>query len=198
MRSNKVNLIFLLVVVAVYCFVMIGCSGNSSVSDISTSTTSTTTTTTQSADISFNTAFRTTTSTTTTTTTTTSTTLMKSTGNLTLIASYLPKQPKVGELVTFSFIMDDPDASVDYVCGNSDYGFYMYLDHIPCPTRGCYGQDIGKVYSPVHGHREWTQTITYTQPGNYTAQFYKRSGDWSGCNPYGDDVTLSLPVVVSP
>jgi hypothetical protein len=142
---------------------------------------------------------RTTTSSPTTTTTTTTTTIMTSTGNLTLTASFLPKQPKAGELVTFSFVMDDPDASVDYVCGNSYYGYFpFYIAHMPCPPRVCWGQDIGKVYSPVHGHSEWTQTTTYKDPGTYTAIFSKRSGDLSGCNPYGDDVTLSLPVVIYP
>ena len=129
---------------------------------------------------------------------TTTTTSGISTGNLTFTGSFSPVQPKVGEPVTFSFVKDDPDASVDYVCGQWSYGTSEFFDHIPCQPRGGICPNTGTVYTPVHGHREWTDSYTYTKPGTYIAQFTTRSGDLYGCNPYSDDASLTLEVVVTP
>jgi uncharacterized protein YfdQ (DUF2303 family) len=98
----------------------------------------------------------------------------------------------------FSFVKDDPDASIDYVCGMWSYGTNEFIDHIPCPARSSNCLNTGTVFAPVHGHREWTTTYTYTKPGTYTAQFSTRSGDFLGCNPYSDDAYLTLAVTVTP
>jgi len=120
------------------------------------------------------------------------------TGNLTFTGSFSPRNPRAGETVTFSFVKDDPDASIDYVCGYWDYGDpdQGYIDHINCAASCNQAPNPGQAFMPVHGHREWTTTYTYKTPGTYRTGFTTRSGDLFGCNPNGDDASLSLEVVV--
>jgi hypothetical protein len=82
------------------------------------------------------------------------------------------------------------------VCGNTSYGTDEYIVHLPCPPPGemCDGFVAPE---PVHGHREWTSTYTYAEPGTYEATFSTKSGDANGCDPNGDEAILIVTVKIT-
>jgi hypothetical protein len=118
----------------------------------------------------------------------------QTTGNLRFTAQYSPTHPRAGEAVIFQFVEDDPDAPVAYVCGFSTFG--DGFGGLGCPQRGtrC---DPASIYESLHGHAEQTSTHTYAMPGSYSLRFAFRSGDFFGCNPYGEDASLSFTIDVA-
>ena len=119
---------------------------------------------------------------------------------LTVNVTYAPVSPRAGEEVTFTVIVEDPDARVMRNFNNRrDYGDGVVDDAPPFPA-SC-GQAFGPWTPPVKVPDRLTTTFqhVYTRAGTYTASFsFESTSGCVGGDPYGSRATGSVTVDVAP
>jgi hypothetical protein len=118
---------------------------------------------------------------------------------LTIDVSSSPEAPRVGDTVTFTVRVTDPDHIVTGNCTEVDLGVNgTFVPHgcVPPPCPAAHGP-----WSPPAQHtgsQTFTFTETYPEARTYTARFTFRT-DRDGCpDPYGSSDTATVNVSIAP
>lgn len=118
---------------------------------------------------------------------------------LTVTVTASPATPKRGEAVTFSVVVDDPDARITRNFNNSRNFGDGVVDAAPSSPVSC-PQQFG-VWTPpprAPDHYEVTFQHVYAAEGRYSASFsFESSSGCGGPGPYGGQATGSVVVSVT-
>ncbi len=119
---------------------------------------------------------------------------------LTVNVTYAPASPRAGEEVTFTVVVEDPDARVmRNLNTRRDYGDGV-VDEAPPSPASC-GQAFGPWTPPDKMPDRFVTTFrhVYKRAGTYTASYsFESTSGCVGGDPYGSGATGSVTVNVAP
>jgi hypothetical protein len=114
--------------------------------------------------------------------------------------TYAPTTPRRGEAVTFTLVVEDPDARVTRNFNNRrDYGDGV-VEAAPTSPVAC-PEGFGAWTPPpkVPDRLDTSFQHTYSAPGTYTASFtFESTSGCVGGDPYGSRATGFVTVTVGP